>query len=221
MTLADLTRACMRLWPVVLVGAIVTVFFAAVVIRPDSLYRSRTEVVFVAPVSTHNPNELTTSSESLIIMAGAVAKRINGPHTDLDYNNPSANPVGSHESDAQTWIRLLNTGTQWVPIYDDQILLVDAVGSTPAEVTQRIDDAVALIQSELTALQREQGSDPIDDIKIRVSPAVPAVVEVDGSRIRAVGMTLLLGLGGTLAVVVVNEVLRLQRDGEFAAENGS
>lgn len=206
MTLADLLRAMRRWWPIVLIGAISTVAVAVLATRAEPVYHARTEMVFLAPPSARYPNELITRTESLIITAGIIAKRINGADLQIKFGSPIVNPVGAPDDGRTTWISLLDTGTQWVPIFDNQILVVDAVGATPAEVSDRIDAAAALVQSELRGLQREMKVAPVNEITTQMSPAAPVIEEITGSRVRAIGMTLAIGGILTMAVVIVLEV---------------
>lgn len=206
MTLADLIRALWRRWYIVLAAAVISVGLAYLATRTEPMYHSRTEVVFLAPASARYPNELVTSSESLILTAGIVAERINGAGERLDFGSAAANPIGSPGIEEATWIKLLDTGNQWVSAFEQQVLVVDAVGTTPERAEERIQAAYTLIQEELTALESEHGVDPINGIGLRMSPEAPQIVEVDGSGARAAGMTLFLGLLGTIAIVVGLEI---------------
>lgn len=206
MTLADLLRTLRRWWPIVIVGLLATTGTAVLATRATPVYHARTEVVFLAPPSTRYPNELVTKTESLIVTAGIVAKRINGADTRIKFGSATTTPVGAPDDGRTIWVNLLDTGTQWVSVFNDQILVVDAIGATPDEVAQRIDDASALIDDQLQELQTRMKVDPVNAITTRMSPPAPVVETVVGSRIRAIGMT--LGVGGflTLALVVVLEV---------------
>lgn len=206
MTLTDLAGALLRRWPIVLCGVLLTLGFAFLATRSEPVFHARSEVVFLAPASASNPNELVTSSESIIITAGAVMKRINGADAVLQFNDQSVNPVGAPKSQGSTWIRLVDAGNQWVSNFDDQVLVVDAVGSTREEAETRVLVAAEQIRDVLTSLQTDERVDPINDISTRLSPEAPVVAEIDGSGLRAAGMTLILGLIATVALVVVLEV---------------
>ncbi|KDA04886.1 hypothetical protein DC31_01955 [Microbacterium sp. CH12i] len=206
MTLADLLRALLRRWPVVLVGLAITAGVTVIGTSASPVYHSRTEVVFLAPVSARYPNELVTQTESLIVTAGAVARRINGAESPVMYGSSLANPVGAPGNGEKTWISLISIGTQWVPVFDDQVLLIDAIGDTPEKVTDRIQTADEEIRGALLDLQMEQGVNPVAHITTRMSPAEPVVAEIKGSRVRAMGMTAVIGGLLTIAAVVVLEV---------------
>jgi hypothetical protein len=206
MTLTDLLRILRKWWLIVLVGLLATTATAVFATRATPAYHARTEVVFLAPPSARYPNELVTTTESLIVTAGVVAKRINGADSRIKFGSATTTPVGAPDDGRTVWVNLLDTGTQWVSIFDDQILVVDAIGASPSEVSQRIDDASALITEQLRELQTQMNVGPANEITTRMSPPAPVVEEVTGSRARALGMTLALGGFLTVALVVVLEV---------------
>jgi hypothetical protein len=207
MTLADLLHALRRRWPVLLIGLLVTLPLAYLAAKPAPVYDARTQVVFMAPSSLDNPNELVTQAESVIITAGIVAKRINGATRPLLYGSPEVDAVGVPDV-GDTWIQLLNTGTQWVPAFDEQVLLVDTVGATREEAAAKMDAAITRIHTVLNQLQREQHVAPINDITTISSPDPARVTRIEGSRPRAAGMTAAIGLFLTLTAVIALEVRR-------------
>jgi hypothetical protein len=192
------------------VGLLVTLPLAYLAAKPAPVYDARTQVVFMAPSSLDNPNELVTQAESVIITAGIVAKRINGAARPLLYGSPDVNPVGVPDV-GDTWIQLLNTGTQWVPAFDEQVLLVDTVGATRAEADAKMDAAVTRIRTVLNELQREQHVAPINDIATIASPDPSRITRMDGSGLRAAGMTVAVGLFLTLTAIIALEVRRRAR----------
>lgn len=206
MTLTDLLRILRKWWLIVLVGLLATTATAVFATRATPVYHARTEVVFLAPPSIRYPNELVTTTESLIVTAGVVAKRINGADSRIKFGSAITTPVGAPDDGRTIWINLLDTGTQWVSIFDDQILVVDAIGASPSEVSQRIEDASALISEQLHELQTQMNVGSVNEIKTRMSPPAPVVEEVTGSRARAFGMTLAVGGFLTVGLVVVLEV---------------
>lgn len=212
MTLSDLIRAHLRRWPIVLIGMIAALAMAFLATRADPVYHARTEMVFLAPTSLKHPNELVTGSESIIITAGIVAKRLNGADAGPQFNSQIVIPVGAPDLGQDTWIRLLDNGNQWVSNFDDQILLIDAIGATPEEAELRVVDAATRVSTELRALQEAQKVDPVNYISTRMSPAEPRVAEITPSRVRAAGMALLLTALATVALVLALEV-RARRNG--------
>jgi hypothetical protein len=206
MTLAEVLRALVRRWPLTAAGLLLSLAAAYFGTNPAPVYHARTEMVLLAPSSARYPNELVTQTQSLIVTAGAVAGKINGPDVQIRYGSSLVNPIGAPGNGKDTWINLIDTGTQWVPVYEDQILLVDAVGDDPRIVTQRIDAAAQRVQDELRTLQKTQKVDAANYITARMSPTQPVVEEVKGSRVRAIGMTVAIGMFLTVTVVLTLEV---------------
>jgi hypothetical protein len=217
MTLTELLRTLLRRWPIVAVGLVLTLAAAYFSTRTPAVYHGHAEVVFLAPTSVRNPNELVTTSESLIITAGIVMKQLNGPDPDLQYNSQAVNPIGAPDG-RTTWIRLLDAGNQWVSNFDDQVLVIDSVGASADQAQQRVLDATAGIREELARMQNDAGSAQINDITTRLSPETPAVTQITGSKLRAAGMTLALGALLTVGSVVVLEV-RSRRNAERSASD--
>jgi len=207
-TLVELLGALLRRWPVTLLGAALSLAFAYQAAQISPVYLARSQVAFTAPQSLKNPNELVTQAESVINTAGIVAKRIEGPAPPLLYASVDVNPVGA-PTGGDTWIRLPHSGSQWVPTFDDQVLLVDTVGDTPERARSLMDAATLRIAATLDALQRGERTDPINDISTLASPV--HVTQLGGSRTRATGMTLLIGMALTGTVVVGWEVLARRR----------
>jgi hypothetical protein len=220
MTLTDLLHAVGRRWPLLLVGLLVTLPLAYLAAKPAAVYDARTQVVFMAPSSLDNPNELVTQAESVIITAGIVAKRINGAERPLLYGSPDVNPVGVPDV-GDTWIQLLNTGTQWVPAFDEQVLLVDTVGATRDEAAAKMDAAITRIRTILNQLQREQRVAPINDIATIASPDPARITRIEGSGLRAAGMTVAIGLFLTLTAVITLEVRRSARSSNGPSPTGT
>lgn len=205
MSFRHLLRALVRRWPILLVGALCTAAVGFVAVRADGVYWSRTNLVFLAPSSKMYPNSLKTRSEDLIITAGLVAKRVNGPAAVEKYSSTDATIIGIPDTGSPFWLRLPDTGGQWSPNFADQFLILEVVGDSPEEVQQIQDDVVARARFELNAMQREQFVDPVNDITFTVAPEPPVIYHVRGNRVRALGMTAALGGGITLATVVALE----------------
>ncbi|PUB29944.1 hypothetical protein C8K30_102322 [Promicromonospora sp. AC04] len=211
MTLWDLVRLALRRWPVLVVGAVVTLGLAYATTLDDGVYFSRTQVVFLAPSSQAYPNALRTTSEDLIITAGVVAKAVAGPGKVTKYASPDATLVGEGVRDGWS-VRLPDTGGQWATHFAEQVLYVEVVAATPEEVADRQNAIVARIATELSRLQRDAGVAPVNRISVTVAPESTVVHQVQGSRARSVGMTGVLGVCATFAVMVLLEA-RSRRPG--------
>jgi hypothetical protein len=204
MTLWDLVRAALRRWPVVVAGAVVTLVAAYGTTLDDGVFWSRTQVVFLAPASTDYPNMLRTTSEDIIITAGVVAKAVAGPDAVTKYASPDASLVGEGVRDGWS-LRLPDTGGQWAPHFNQQVLYVEVVAATPQEVKERQAVLIDRVAGELRSLQRGAGVAPVNSITVTVAPESMVVHHVDGSQIRSAGMTGALGAGATCAVLILLE----------------
>ena len=211
MTLWDLLRACLRRWPVVVAGALLTAAAGWAVTLDHGVYWARSQVVFLAPTSEAYPNALNTKSGDLIVTAGIVAKRVVGPDDITKFADPAVTIVGGTPIRDGFWIRLPDSGGQWATNFASQELMIDAVGPTRERVIELQQYAVSRIREELAALQAEQRVDPVNYITVTVVQDPPVVYLVRGSRPRALLMTAALGIGLTLAAVMAIEVRRPRR----------
>ena len=204
MTVRELLEAIARRWPLVLVGAVCTVGLAMMSVRDAGVYSTRSEVAFLAPSSKLYPNSFKTTSEDLIITAGAVAKSITGPTRLTKYASPDVNLVGVGVREGWS-IRLPDTGGQWASDYSTQSLVVEVVGPDEEVVREQHAELRAQIAAELDRRQREAGVDPANDITVDGGDESTVIYHVRGSRPRAFAMTGLLGAGATFALIVLLE----------------
>jgi hypothetical protein len=203
-TIRDLMLALVRRWWVVLIGVVLTAAMGLVALSDPGVYFSRTEITFLAPSSQRYPNSLQTTSGDLIITAGIVAKRVEGPAAIPKFADSSVNLVG--EGVREGWsLRLPDTGGQWASNFASQTLILDVVGPTRESVQTQQTAVLDEVAHELYALQREQSVDPVNDITTTATPASAVISHVTGSRIRSLAMTAALGFGAILAAVVFLE----------------
>ncbi|WP_199245802.1 hypothetical protein [Leifsonia sp. AG29] len=216
MTLWDFFRACLRRWPIVLVGLLCTVLAGYLAISDKGVYYTRTQLVFLAPSSTYYPNTLATQSEDIIDTAGVVAKRITGPGQQTKYASPDVTLIGIGIRDGWSLV-VPDTGGQWGTNFESQILNLDIVAPDRATVERRQTDLIERVKKELDAIQREKHVAPINDITVTTAPRSTVIYHVGGSRPRALGMALVLGLGVTAgAVIAVEGISRRRREAVFA-----
>ena len=202
MTLWDLIRSLARRWPILLVGAMLTMGTAYWAAQNRGVYWTRTEVVFLAPPSRLYPNSLDTTSGDLIVTAGLVAKLVSGPDKVIKFTSPDAGLIG--EGVREGWaIRLPDTGGQWAPNFASQLLIVEVIGPNPAEVERTKNGLVEQIAVTLADYQASHGVAPVNRITSTPAPQATVNYMVTGSRIRAVGMTGVLGVSATLAVLLL------------------
>jgi len=211
MTFWELLRAILRYWPVVLAGALCTAAAGMAVMSDEGVFFTRTEILFLAPTSPSNPNALRTQSEDVIDMAGVVAKRISGPGEAQKFAAPDVTLVGLGVRDGWT-IRLPDTGGQWSSNFATQRLVLDVVGPTMEAVRERQRELLDRVSTELSSLQTEMGVDVVNEITSMAAPETTVVFHAGSDRPRALGMTLALGLGATLAIIVGLDRRRRRRE---------
>ncbi len=204
MTLWQFFSACLRRWPIVLVGVLCTGLAVFAGMSDKGVYYTRTQIVFLAPSSTLYPNTLATQSEDIIDTAGAVAKRVTGPVPVTKYASADVTLVGIGIRDGWSLV-VPDTGGQWGTNFESQILNLEIVAPDRATVLERQTTLLARIQDQLSSLQRERHVDPINDITMTTAPRSTVIYHVGGSKPRMLGMIAVLGLGVTSAAVVVAE----------------
>jgi len=183
-----------------LVGILLTAGVAERVRSTPGVYWSEVRVVLLAPPSQTNQNTLQTSSSSLIALAGVLARNV-GSSTPVNAVSDSVTLVGEGVRHGYR-VRLPDSGGQWATNFDQQLVDVQAAGPTVADVSKTMNDVLARISRELTSLQTSLGVDKFNWISSTQSPPTVPIYYQRGSRTRALGATLILGFGLTLALIV-------------------
>lgn len=210
MTFWDLVRVLVRYWVLVILGVTCTMAAAHAAMSDAGVYYTRTELVFLAPTSTLYPNALRTQSEDVIDTAGVVAKRVMGPGRVTKFSSPDVNLIGLGVRDGWS-LRLPDTGGQWASNFATQRLLLDVVGPSRPSVEREQTRLIARVRDELHRLQRDAEVRTVNDITMMPAPESTVIYQVKGNRPRAVAMTGLLGVGGTLTMVLMVDRLRSRR----------
>jgi hypothetical protein len=188
-------------WCVALAGVLITCVCALNFGRTHGVYFSRVTVVFLLPHSSKNPNALQAGNDGLVTLAGAVGKRVSDPETSVKVVSDSVTLPGEGISHGYA-VRLPNNGGQWAINYDQPVLDVQAVGTSLQEVSGTVNGVLARIRSELSSMQRAEHVNKYNLVSMRPSPQTPPLYFISGSRIRALGATLLLGTGITIAATI-------------------
>lgn len=204
MTLWDTLRALVRRWPVVLIGALITAGVGLLAIREPGVYFTRMQIVFLAP-STWYRNVLQTTPESVIVTASAVAKRVVGAGDVIKYGSLDATIIGTTSIREGAWIRAEDQGGQWAPDFRAPIIVVDVVAPTEARVREIQYETIQRIQLNLDSLQSELQPAAKDLITMQAAPDATIIHHVRGDRVRALGMTTVLGGCTTLTAVWILE----------------
>ncbi|MCY4726950.1 hypothetical protein NYO98_11740 [Nocardioides sp. STR2] len=210
MTVTDLLVAAWRQRIVVCIGIVLTAVAGLLAIQDRSVFWTRAEVVFLPPQNEYYPNALRSSSESVIITAGAVAKRVLGPDRVPKYASPEVNLVGVGVREGWS-ISLPDTGGQWSYSFDSQVLAIEAVGPSREFVLETVAEVRHRVSNSLRAVQVAESVPPETRISLRASPGQPVVYGVGGNRPRALGMTAVLGGILTLCAALARDKRQARR----------
>ena len=142
MTLWDFFSACLRRWPIVLVGVLCTGLAVFAGLSDKGVYYTRTQIVFLAPSSTYYPNSLATQSEDIVDTAGVVAKKVTGPVPVTKYASADVTLVGIGIRDGWSLV-VPDTGGQWGTNFQSQILNLEIVAPDSRDRAPEADDAPA------------------------------------------------------------------------------
>ncbi|MBC7278354.1 hypothetical protein [Nocardioides sp.] len=210
MALWDLLRATVRRWPIVVVGAILTLVAAEYASQDRSVYWTRTDLLVLAPKNAQFPNALRATSEDLVITAGVVGKLVAGTRQAPKFTATDAGLIGMGVRDGWT-VRLPDTGGQWAPNYVDQWLIIEVVGPDPETVRIRKEQLVEAMGIALARVQDEYQVDQAFRMTTKEAPGSTVIYPVGGSSPRAFAVTGLLGAAATLYLVVRIDPILLRR----------
>ncbi len=191
-----------RRWWATLTGVCLTGALAFHVALLPGIYHQEVNVVFLWPQGPRTSNAFLHGDQTLVYNAGVVGRVVAGNSSDAQVVSDTVTLVGEGITHGYL-VRLPNSGGQWALNFDRPVLDVQASGSSPEEVEQRMATALARINHELEAMQSAAGVPRGVRITTRMSPPSPVLLYSKGSHVRALAATLLLGIGLTLGVVIV------------------
>lgn len=194
MTTNELAGILRRRWYVVVCGLALLAGAVAYVSSRPGLYWTQADVVILAPSSARYPNVIEQTSQSLIAMAGLIERDVNRGITAPATATSSVSLAGEGVRDGYS-IRLPNEGGQWANNFDRPVLDLQVIGADPAKVRGQMATLVDRVTRELEARQDEQGIPRDTRITAALAPPEPAVFYLRGSHAKALGATVLLGIG--------------------------
>jgi hypothetical protein len=200
LTVWDLLGAMRRRWWAALAGVCLTGVLAVHVVLLAGVYHQEVNVVFVWPQGPRTSNAFLHGEQTLVSTAGVVGRIVAGSNSDAQVVSDTVTLVGEGIRHGYL-VRLPNSGGQWALNFDRPVLDVQAAGSTPQEVQQTIKTVVARINHELNAMQSASRVPTGVRITTRMSPPSPVLLYSKGSRVRALAVTLVLGMGVTVGTV--------------------
>jgi hypothetical protein len=179
---------------VVALGLLLTVAISYRVVHKPGVYWAQADVVFLAPVSSLNPNTLVTNSDGVIALAGVVGKIVDPDATAARVVSPTVGLV--NQGIRHGWsVTLPNDGGQWADNFDKPLLDVQAVGSTAPEVSGTVNRLISRINVTLSGLQAQVPQ--VDRVTTQLSPGQVQVGYDPGRRLRALAASLAVGVAAT------------------------
>lgn len=218
MTFVDLVRACVRRWPVILIGLLFTVVALVPVKTTPGVYWATADVVLLAPRTPSTPNSLGVSSASLIALAGVLERQYNNGQQDPATASSQVTLVDQGILDGAS-VQLPNAGGQWNAYYNQPVLHVQAAGPTASHVEIAVTAVVTRLRTMLAQRQADMGVLAQNRVSADVSPRNPEILYDAGARNQAALLVIGVGIGLTItAAVVLDQQLTRRRDLRKASE---
>lgn len=199
MTAWDLFAIAIQRWVVTLICVVLTAGAVLWTVKSPPLYFVQVHVVLLPPV-TADGNGLAVASRSVIDLAGVVARAIGGSGGQSQPVSDGVTLPGEGIRSGYS-IRQPNTGGQWKFSFDQPVLDVQAVDSTPAKAEAQVQLALGEIKRTLVSLENGQGTSMQNRARISLNPATPQVFEESGSRTRAATASAFTGIIVTMALL--------------------
>jgi hypothetical protein len=213
MTAGDVLAIVLRRWYLMVVAALVWLGLLWVATHQPPVYFSQFEVVVLPPHEHANPNTLAQGPYELAPLASVVVAGINGTDPPREMGSAGTTLYGEGVRQGHR-VRMRNWGTQWQPVYTSPIIDVQVVDRSPQRVEEESARLIAQIGDGLTTLQVESHVTATSAATLQVTPVVPVVQWVGGSRARAAGSVALFGaLSSTVLVVGLDRRLAARRTG--------
>lgn len=208
MTAGEFILILVRRWYIVLLGVALTGVCGYALVGREPMYYTRVEVVVLPPQERPDVNVLTRGPYSLTEIASLLVAEYNKEDRPLPMNNTDATLYGQGVRSGEQ-IRLHNSGSQWVSIFDKPVIEVEVVDPDPLRVQAEVEDATAALQQLLDQHHDFFGIKRTSQVSLRESPADPVIQEIRGNRSRTAAATILLGGWITLvAAYLTDRVLR-------------
>ncbi len=136
MAVWDLLVASARRWYVVLAGLVLTVGVLLLVHQTPGVYATQTNVVFLAPVTPHTPNTISSPTSGVISTAGLVERIVN-KGVEKSPTSGSVALAGQGVDDGYS-VELPNAGGQWASNFNRPVLQVQVTGPSAERVRSEL-----------------------------------------------------------------------------------
>lgn len=193
-----LARVLMRRWYVVLFGIAVTIA-ATKWSTPEVVYWAEVTVTVVQPSQPREPKTLENVSSDPVAAATMLVEMVNKGHPTMRSVSPDATLYGEGKRET-VQAALRDEGGQWASRVQEPIIQIQAVSHSPSRVHSQLSGQVGAVRGYLDELQDTLAVASPQRLTLTVEPEDAPVRAVTGSRSRAAGATLIVGLGLTVIV---------------------
>jgi len=209
-TAYELVRVARRR-PVSLMAGLIATLALVLTAHPEPVYWATMELRVVAPAAPGAPKTLEDpDSDPIIAATTMLTSLVNGGHVQPKSASPNTTLYGEGYRQAVS-ARLRDKGGQWGSSVRDAIIDVQAVDSNPSAVRISLEKQSAELTRLLSQLQDDLDVAQSQRIMV-IAPSTDAdVLEVGGSRVRAMASSLLIGLAVTLTSIYWIEILARRR----------
>ncbi|MBD8870479.1 hypothetical protein [Nocardioides donggukensis] len=206
MTTGDVVRAMVSRWYVTAGGLLATAAVVLLLQGAPGAYTTTVDVQFLAPRGpTAQPGN---PRADLIALAGLVEREVGSGVQRETPVSPDVGLAGLGVTEG-TMVFVPNSGGQWNYFFDDPVVRVQAVAPSDGRAAELRDAAVTRVRSTLEDLQVADGVPAASRVGTRLVPARPPVLLEQGSALRAMAVTALLGAALTcLAAVLFDRFMR-------------
>lgn len=217
MTVWDVFSLCRRYWIVTILGLMATGCALILASGQGGTYNGQVNVIFLAPQSVRG-NALSVTTDSLISVAGVVARVAGGPGGKANTASAEVTLVGQGVETGYS-IQQPNAGGQYGYVFQQPVLNVQSAGGSLAEAQEQMDLALQSIRRALGNIEDAAGVDSDMRIGVQLSPGEPTFTYVHGSRARAMATIAFIGVVLTLGTVLMLARVPSQRDKPKRREN--
>lgn len=199
----DVAVVLMRRWFVVVPLMVIAMTLSWHVSHPQAVYWTQTNVQFMLPQSDNNPNAYVGATEALVATAGVVAIDLQANGVKSETTSADAPLIGQGVRHGYS-AKLPNSGGQWAFNFDQPVIVLQVVGTSPAEVQNTLAGVMAQIDRSLSSRENAATVDPTNRIRYRANPVDPPISGQAGQVHQAL---LTSGLLGTAIVIALTLTL--------------
>lgn len=203
MSPAELVRALVRRWYVLLLALLLTAAGAYHVLRPTQLYLSTAVVVLKPPVTGNQPNQFANLQPTLAAVSYAVIEQLESPAGVRELT--AAGVHGTYHLVPR------NSGTSATPHYLIPTLQVQSELTDPGAANATVRQIIAIYTQHVQSLQMDHRVLPLSWMSVEAL-VPPNAVAVHGTKSRGmVGTALIGGSGGVLLALWTDQFLLARR----------